>query len=202
MRLVSLDAARAWAGLAPAADPLLTLAVDGAEALVESAVGRPLDAWSGTERVDGSGTHTLYLSRAPVASIESIAYATAAEGVPLSQITSWAALAASHSPPAPEDVETDLAGGLTRLDGAAWPRGHRNVIVEYAAGYTPETLPADLRLLIVQLTAACFRGRGSEGLRAESLGDLSRTYAQPTEADLLGIPGAAATIARYRRAAV
>jgi hypothetical protein len=201
-RLVTVDTARAWLRVSEeqAGDDLLALALGSAEALIESAVGRDLALWSGTERVDGTGTDTLYLTLAPVVAITNIAF-TGAAGVPLSQITSWDDLAATASVPGPDDLEADN-GSLVRLDGGLWPRGRRNIAVTYEAGFTPETLPGDLRLLVLQATGHALNIRGLGGtLKSESLGDLSRTYAEPSEADLYGIPGAAATIARYRRLA-
>lgn len=203
-RLVALETARKWLGAAEGDDTLdavLEIALEGAEALVEAACARDLGSFDGVERLDGTGTAALYLKHYPIREVHGVSFANAGQGVRLSEMRSWGQLAASSTPPELDDLDTDTAGGLHRLDGGLWPLGSRNVRVEYEGGYTPDTLPADLRLLILQVTAASFRGRGSEGVKSESLGDLSRTYAQPTEADVLAIPGAAAIIARYRRIA-
>lgn len=201
--MVSLERAKRYLGIEgedAARDELIQTALDGAVGLIEAAVGRKLGAAEVTELVNGTGRGTVYVSRTPVTDVHEIVLhrSTAAD---LSQIRRWQDLGAV-AVPAIDDVAIDVAGGLTRLDGGVWQTGNRNVQVRYTGGYTDETLPPALRLLILQATALYFRGRGKEGVKSESLSEVSYTLHTPAQDEVLAIPGAQAIIDAHRRIAV
>ena len=65
-------------------------------------------------------------------------------------------------------------GCLFRAGG--WPRGHRNIYVDYTAGYT--TVPDDLEQIALDLVKRVYDGRERDaGLTSERLGDYAWTAA-------------------------
>lgn len=131
-----------------------------------------------TDIMDGSGFDVLWLPEAPAA-LTSVHYRDV-EGV-------WIAY---------ESTDYELDGRqLFRLRGFAWPRGRRNIRVIYTAGYTEGAEPADVKQAVLDLIALKYRGRGSEALQSQKIGDYSYT-----RADISRVPGLNETLAHWRRA--
>lgn len=60
---------------------------------------------------------------------------------------------------------------------SVWPRGVRNLKVEYTAGYADGELPSDLRSLFLALMQALWNVREDLGIKSEEIGDYSVEYA-------------------------
>lgn len=206
MSLVSLDTAKDWLGVASedgSRDAVITIALEAAEEIIAGLLGRPGLGLveNNTERLSGNGRACIVLSRAPITGVSEIEVDSRATEVPITDLTSWNQLNAIGAPSL-DDVEADSKGGLWRHDGKAWPHGTRNIKVTYTGGWTSDTLPADIRLVILQVTSMSFGIRTHEGLKSVDMGTGSWTISQPTRDDVLGIPGARATLDKYRRPAV
>lgn len=79
-------------------------------------------------------------------------------------------------------VPAVLGAGLgyragSALDTVGWPRGVKNLVFAYTAGYAPNTEPPAIRLAVTALCAIFYARRGSAALLArESDGTVSRDY--------------------------
>lgn len=207
MRLISLTEAQRHCGTDDSEDPALEVALEAALGQVSALLGRTLDLPDDavTERLDGTGTETLYLPTWPLVELEAVAIAEAPTSSTwtLSNPPAWlfgGTTAPTHTPELADVVPVE-PGGLLRVDGGVWPQGARNVTVRHRSGYTPATFPPELRLLVLQLTKAILSRRGKEGVRSETFDTYSVDYAQTAAELLASIPGASATIARHRRVA-
>lgn len=96
------------------------------------------------------------------------------------------------------DVEIDYdAGVLVRTDGR-WPRGHRNIVVDYEHGY--ENVPgpvkrAALLLAVEDLVPSALPPRATA--QSTDLGDFRISLANPDAGRDTGIPEVDAIIAQY-----
>ena len=209
MRLISLTEAQRHCRTDDSEDPALEVALEGALALTESLLDRPLVAPDApvTDRVDGLGSEVVYLPTWPLVELVSVAISEARADVDTWTLDdppmAWRGrgVVADTGTPALADIDPEGHGGLARLDGGVWPRGTRNVTVVHRSGYTPATFPPDLRLLVLQLTKAILSRQGKEGLRSETFDTYSADYSQSAAELLASIPGASATIDRHRRVA-
>ena len=84
--------------------------------------------------------------------------------------------------------------GTIYLRDQTFTRGRKNILIEYKAGYSQSTCPADLAGAVLFACKSLWqlRGEEGEGLKAYSLGDISKTF-QDTHPSLL-----ADIINRYR----
>ena len=81
-------------------------------------------------------------------------------------------------PEAPESHYELYGDGTVYLWENTFNSGHRNVLVEYTAGYTSSTVPADLKYAILYMCKALYQDvtGDAEGLKSYSLGDISKTF--------------------------
>jgi hypothetical protein len=165
--IVSLDELREYLGDAPVADDaLLEALLDGVEALYARATGREvgwyIDQRVGvTEVLDGTGSKRLYLPY-PVAAITSISlgYNAAApdEALNLSD---------------PASVVYGVGSRVvTRTDGGGFGKSGQPRYVHVVYDHLGN-VPEDAKLPIMEVVAAIYRGRGSEGMKSETIGDYS-----------------------------
>jgi hypothetical protein len=96
------------------------------------------------------------------------------------------------------DVEIDGdAGVLVRTDGL-WPRGHRNVVVDYTYGYSSTPMPvkrAAMLLAVEHLVPSALPLRATA--QATDLGDFRISLANPDAGRDTGIPEVDAVIATW-----
>lgn len=78
------------------------------------------------------------------------------------------------------EVEYELYGDWGRLyNPRGWPTGHRNVYVEYTAGYARGSVPPALRSAALDLTAAMYYvSKRDPTLNSETIGDYSYSAGQ------------------------
>ena len=81
-------------------------------------------------------------------------------------------------PEAPESHYELYGDGTVYLWENTFNSGHRNVLVEYTAGYDSSTVPADLKYAILYMCKALYQDvtGDAEGLKSYSLGDISKTF--------------------------
>lgn len=203
--LVSLERTKRRLGISEldtTKDDVVSDAIEDAVGLVEALINHPLSSQTLSLRVDGSGEETLYLPLSPITEITRIAFDTrtsASEGMRLSELRSWDQFILTQRVPELSELSFDRAGGVVRLDGGLWPRGTRNIEVDFTGGYTEDSLPHDLRRLVLDIIAFGWVRRGREGLSSVSINNFSADFVMPSESDVLGISGAKDVIARYRR---
>lgn len=163
--IVTLTELKTYLGDAPASadDTLLTALLDNVEALYERAtlreVGFYTDAATNvTEVLDGTGSARLYLA------------------YPIAAITSVKLGYDSASPDETLDAtdKTVVAFGvgsriLTRTDGGWFGTVGQRRYVEVVYDHLGH-LPDDAKLPIMEVAAAIYRTRGSEGLKSETVG--------------------------------
>ena len=137
--------------------------ITAASALVEQHCNRVFAQEDVDEYLDGTGTDCLLVSRPPIASVDSISV----DGTDLdnSEETAW-------------NVEADgraIYRGRGRVDpmfACVWPRGRRNVRVQYTGGFaaTPEAVAQATVMLVRQMADG---SAYSSILRRETIGDYS-----------------------------
>lgn len=168
--IVSLEELQAYLGDAPATDDdLLTALLDNVEALYERATLRDVGFYKAaaegvTEVLDGTGSPRLYLAY-PIATLTSIALGYSAED------------ALDVSDPA---VVSYAVGSrvVARTDGDGFGKARQPRYVHVVYDHQGN-VPADAKLPIMEVVASVYRGRGSEGIRSETIGDYSYSrYAQ------------------------
>ena len=165
--IVSIEEMLDYLGETPtAADELLLSALlDNVEALYERATLRDVGFYQAadtgvTEVLDGTGSPRLYLSY-PIAAITSISLGYAAdEALNVSDPAAVAYAVGSRVV-----VRTD-GGGFGK---ARQPR-YVHVVYDHMGN-----VPVDAKLPIMEVVASIYRGRGSEGMKSETIGDYSYT---------------------------
>lgn len=140
-------------------DALLGGLVDWATDFVHSYCGRYFPQASYDEYYDGDGTDGLLLRQYPVVSVASVEIG----GVQLD--------------PASYALYAQL--GLVRLKGGVFPRGKKNVRLQYTAGYS--TIPKDLEQAAVELVAIKYYDRGVDRLGLEARGGTRYLPQMPQE---------------------
>lgn len=146
------------------------------------------------ETLNGDNTTRLLLSHVEV---------TAVSAVTIYDDTIPGADAVDDSFDATEllDVEIDgPAGVLKRVDGDVWPRGHRNVYVDYEHGY--ETAPepvrrAAMRLAVEALVPSALPSRALS--QTTDLGEIRLAVANPEAGRPTGDPEIDAVILQFGR---
>lgn len=155
--MISVDALVAHLGTAvSAADKAVLAEIEaGVVAFVESATGRSFaEAAASTEIYDGGGEQVLEL-KAPIAAGTPTVYTRARRSSTWTEIDSDQWYVDTHP-----SLGVD---NLIVLYAYKWPWGERNVKVVCAddctAGYTVGEEPAEIRLLVTELTTIRFRNR-------------------------------------------
>jgi hypothetical protein len=153
------------------ADDGALIAVDSACEIVRTITEQDFNPATETVNLDGSGTDTILLPQRPVRGAGTV-------------VVNGGTLES-------DDYGFTESGQLIRTDGTAvwstwarysqsaayWPRGRQNVSVTYEHGYlagTATDVPSDVRKVALNLA---YRGITQGNLSAESLGQVSKTYA-------------------------
>ena len=158
-------------------DQTLQLIVDGVNAAILSAIGRPFWSQQFTEYLSGSGfTTNIYTRNFPLTAVDSIEVnggLGAWETVPSSSYT------ITSTEEDPRNVGEIFTGCLV------WPKGHNNIRITYTAGYTEP--PADLKLAALQFANEMWNLQkdGGKNLQSEKLGDWSYTLMDSRENESL-----------------
>lgn len=148
-------------------DAVLQMALDQALAQCEKRMGRYLGPpREATEVLDGNGRDRLVLRVLPIAdSVEVLTRPDAA--------SAWSSLAGSF----------EVDNRSLYIKEGTWPAGRRNIKAVYQEGVPEDSPLQEVEGVILCLVARSFRGRGSENLEKEKLGDVEFTYRQASAQD-------------------
>lgn len=163
--LVTVAELKTYLGDAPASsdDALLAALLDNVEALFESATLRAPGSYTAadsdrTEVLDGTGSSRIYLA------------------YPIDVITSIKLGYNSAAPTETIDPTNKLvvvwgngSRVITRTDGGRFGKLRQPRYIEVVYDHLGD-LPADAKLAILDVAAAAYRQRGSEGMKSETLG--------------------------------
>lgn len=144
-------------------DDLLDALIAYASERIESHCRRKFASAAVTEYLDGTGISRLVLARRPVTALTGVYEDSDRDFGDDTEID-------------PDDLELYPETGLVAWTGGVFPRGTRNLKVEYTGGYA--TVPDDVAVACVKLAAAWYAHArsGADGLRRETLGDYSADY--------------------------
>lgn len=137
-----------------------------ASALVEKYLDTYFTSTAVTERIDG-GSEFLILSKAPIVSITSIVDKDDSDA------TVSATLYGFYPNEGIVYAENAIDASFNVNPGGKWGPGRRRFEVTYQAGHA--STPSDVTLAVLMLVTE-FRNRLDPSIKAESLGDYSKTY--------------------------
>ena len=176
---------KAYRGITSAAqDTLLGTVVTAVSEAIERYCRRTFATASYTERIDGSGTPSIFVKNAPITAIASIKLysGTTLGSAMTSTLYLFDAASAAGEIRLVDSEETriflDPLSGMS-VHGASqytsrWPIGHRNVEVAYTGGYS--AVPNDLKFIAHEMVDDRIAMIGANrAVSAESLGPMSRT---------------------------
>ena len=207
MPLVNRSDVKTWLGIAGTSEDLfLDLAIESCEAGLERALGRNLESQAYTEYLSGTGRTALNLPHRPVTAVASLQILDGPRGPVVETLTEGQHYRLIDSRPHERNVgHVEMTAGTVwtyDLCAAYWPPGTANIAVTFTAGYTADTLPADLKLALYQMIALARAARSNGQLLSdETLGDYS--YSLATGGGFNTLPTSVlATLARYREVPV
>jgi len=76
--------------------------------------------------------------------------------------------------------------------------GFKELRVQYTAGYSAEAMPKDIKMAVINASCTLFNNRKQTGVKSESLGDYSVTYADSNSTDGL-LDDVSNILDKYRR---
>lgn len=190
MSIISVSQYKAYAGISASTwDTQLGIIITATQDTLEKICGRRFDTATYTEYVDGANSPTVYVQNAPITSVTSVALINRAETVVYTYDATGYKV----------DLEAGLisrqvggfAGGYDNrmpLNGPTafervpqFPDGWQNVKIVYVGGYSSQTMPTSLQLLMYNLTACEFAVAGADlTLKSESLGHYAYTRSDGT----------------------
>ena len=202
MAIISRSEYKTYAGITDTSlDTVIDNAILSAQADLESYCGCAFDSATYTaEKYDGTGTPYLTLKNVPVTALTTVGIVYDGTTTDLDSgdyrfdaVTGRVArIDASYG-----RVAVDDFGEIVSRQWSWWPkfpRGFRNVSVTYTAGYSAQTMPADLKQIMYEFVDAILaRRRADPTLQSETLG--AYTYTRKGHD-----PGASWTDEIYRRA--
>lgn len=145
--------------------------------LCARACNRPDGFWDSVDNVvefyDGSGNADLWLKRGPVISVESVKVDASRAFASGTELASSEFFISGAEVPSLRLLPGARLGDVFGSE-SLWPVGSGNVRVSYRAGWDP--IPEGLKQAAILWAASLFGGR-TDGVIAESIGDVSRTYA-------------------------
>ncbi len=161
MPLTTLTTVKEYLGLTGTGeDSLLNRLMNWATDFIHSYCGRTFPQGSYDEYYDGDGTDNLLSHQFPVTSVSSLEV----DGVVKD---------------ATKDFVLYAPLGLIRLKLGVFPRGKKNIRLQYTAGYS--SIPKDLEQACIELVALKYYDRGRERLGVESKEGASFVTQLPAE---------------------
>ena len=168
--LCTLDEAKEYLGLplnALTKDALVRSLINYASAAAEREARRVLvpASTSITEYIDGDGTDSIKVSRAPIIAVSEVYDDIGRDFTSSDLIDS-------------DDYEIYKENGIVRLfnEESFFQVGVQNVKVVYTGGYTAATLPEDLTWAICEYVTFLYSNRGSSGFSSVRFGSLGKSY--------------------------
>lgn len=123
--------------------------IEWAQARAELIIGRSLESKERVEFLDGHYSQSIMLPVIPVTSIESIS------------LDAGRKFTTALSP---DDYQFHPARGIITLYSYLTPQGNSTVRVAYTAGYTEDTLPADLKMALMECVSWNLKRLNDEAL--------------------------------------
>lgn len=161
--LTTLATAKAHIGIAGNGDDaMIELYINAISNFIENWTGRKFKKDTYTVKINGAGNSSrLYISNSPIASVSSIKI----DGVTFPST--------GYSLADDEDY-------IYYLDGGFWPKGNKNIEVEYEGGYTlsgnGRNTPAEVELACLKILGAVFNKRETEGVSSSSSGGMNSNF--------------------------
>ena len=126
-----------------------------AQEIVKNYLGYDPESGNHTDYISAIGNNRLYLMAQPISAVSSVEL----NGV---AITS---------------DEYTINGNYLRLKSGVWPEGDENVKVSYTAGWSAQTLPDTVKMVILQIATLMLEEAGENiGVTGKSFGENSRTF--------------------------
>lgn len=153
-------------------DEVGVIAIDSACEMIRSYIDQRIDYEEQDEiRLDGTGRPSLLLPQRPVRAVHGVTEED--EGPDLAEDEDW--------------YLDRVADRIIRLpEGAVWPLGQGNIVVNYDHGYEADPVdedfirvPSDIRLVALQIASRIYRGKGTATagtVVSETIGSTSFTY--------------------------
>jgi len=177
---------KAYAGISGTAqDAQLDILIPGLQAELERRTGRKFDSATYTEYVDGSDSPQISVRNYPITSVTSVQLIDRSETVVYTYDAAYykieldtglisrqsGGMWGGEVSDAYPNWWQPLPSPLTYQLGPAFPDGWRNIKVIYVGGYASNAMPADLKLLMYDLTSTRLAQIGQDmGLESEGLG--------------------------------
>lgn len=160
LEIVTLAQFKTYLGITSSTeDTNLQTILDAVNQFVETYCHRSFEEAEYVELYDGTGTTSLILRHRPVTEITEILIYD-------DEITMRTEVGGDGY------YYKDLASGIIMRDDL-WDRGQGIITVTYTAGYTDETIPADLRYAVYELATYFRNTRKKAGMLSETLGSYS-----------------------------
>jgi hypothetical protein len=179
LALVTAAEYKAYAGISDTSqDARLAVLIPAIQDEIERYCGRGFESAVRVEHLDGTGTGEIRVSNAPIISLESVSIIYG-EG-DLHEYSSTAYTFTDDDTGAIwlyggrfADRGLDVDGfPVGHSEGRVWPKGRKNIRVEYTGGYT--AIPPALKLVVYRLLDEAIVQAGKDmSLQSESLGAYS-----------------------------
>lgn len=159
MALTTLAKVKEFMGLAiNTHDDLLTRMIDAASAFVENWLGFQVLQHTVVERRDGTGKNELILGEHPIISVTKVS------------------ICDREIPESPDYQQYGYrsADWWIILQGDYFPRGRRNITIEYEAGYA--TVPADIEQAVIDLVTLRYKEKDRLGIQSKTLATETISY--------------------------
>lgn len=162
MALLTSSYIRSWVPQAVGHEDLIPDAIDEAVGLANQFCGREFE----------SALHDEYLDVYDDDQSRVIVQHT-----PITEVTAVYDDAQSTAPTLVDSADYiyDPNTGVFEYEDSEWTVGLRSVRIKYTAGYTTETLPPELRLVLRQIVAWVIGSRGDVGVTQTSADGMSQT---------------------------
>lgn len=163
--LISLETAKSFLGITNNDyNDLLNSIIAQSSDVIEKYCDRTFTLTTYTDKVmDGSGGYEQVMRQYPITAVSKIEHKVC---------NTWSDLSN-------DDYDIDGESGIIVKD-SVFMQGRLNYRFSYTAGYS--TIPNDLQLACCMLTSTIFSKRKGAGIKSESLGDHSVTFAEGADA--------------------
>ena len=183
MAIISTSEYKTYAGISGTTyDAQLDVLIPGLQAELERQTGRVFDTATFTEYVDGADSPVIAVQNTPLTSVTSVALIDRSETVVYTYDATGYKIEASTGLISRQcggmwgsaDMYAPLANPMVFAKSPPFPDGWRNIKIVYVGGYAGGAMPADLKLLMYDLTATRLAQIGQDmGMKSETLGHYS-----------------------------
>lgn len=184
MALITTANYKIWKGISSTSyDTRIAVYIAQAQSFADTYTGRVLEEQEDiVETMDGTGGPYLFLRNAPISSVSSVVQLS---GSSESTIPSSQYRFATNEDSRSSICRVSSADWSCPSKYPTWQRGCLNWRVTYTAGYTVDSIPANLERVLYMLVDVIFdasiRDIGSGDVQSESLGSYSYTLANAVE---------------------